>query len=395
MRVLTKISLRLRSLFRRNTADGELESELRFHLERQITANISAGMSPADARRAALREFGGVEQLKEECRDMRHTNYIHDLAQDLRYASRSLARSPGFTAIAVLTLALGIGANSAIFSLVNGILVRPLPYVQPGRLVCITDSYPQGALAAVRASMKTMEVSGYAEGQDLNLTGLGQPERIHGTSVSANFFSLLGVRAELGRVFTNGEDQPGKDNLVILSHALWQTKFGGDPNVIGRSVTLEGVETQIVGVMPANFQFGSPKTQFWSPLDMNPRDVGAYWGGGFMPLIGRLRPRVTIEQARAELLATLPRVRGMFPWRMPDALWTDSTVIPLQQGIVGDVSETLFILLGAIGLVLLIACANVANLLLARAAGWRRVPATSLLHWRRRSAAPGQLHRAR
>ncbi|MHB8487351.1 MAG: ADOP family duplicated permease [Candidatus Acidiferrales bacterium] len=372
MRWFAKLSLRARSLFHRRAADEELDAELRSHLERQIAANVSAGMSPAEARRTAMREFGGVEQLKEECRDARQTNYIHDFAQDLRYAGRSLRRTPGFAAIAILTLALGIGANSAIFSLVNSILLRPLPYHQPERLVSITDSYPPGALAAVRASMKTMEVAGYAEGQDLNLTGLGKPERIHGTSVSANFFSLLGVRPELGRVFADGEDQPGKDNLVILSHALWQKKFGGDTNIIGKSIALEGVERQIIGVMPANFQFGSPKTQFWAPIDLDPRSVGAYWGASFMPLIGRLRPGVTLGQARAELGATLPRVRGMFPWRMPDALWADSTVIPLQQGIIGDVSETLFILLGAIGLVLLIACANVANLLLARAATRQR-----------------------
>lgn len=372
MRSLRKLSLRLRSLLRRNTTDAELSAELHFHLEHQIAVNISAGMPPTEARRAALREFGGVEELKEECRDMRKTNYLYDLLQDIRYASRSLTRSTGFSIIAILTLALGIGANSAIFSLVNSILLRPLPYQQPERLVRITDSYPEGALAAVCASMKTMEVAGYAEGQDLNLTGMGQPARIHGTSVSANFFSLLGVRAELGRIFADGEDQPGKDNLVILSHALWQTKFGGDPNIIGRSVTLEGVKRQIIGVMPADFQFGSRKTQFWTPLHMDPRNVGAYWGGGFMPLIGRLGPGATTEQGLAELKATLPRVRGMFPWRMPDALWTDSTVIPLQQGIVGDVSETLLILLGAIGLVLLIACANVANLLLARAATRQR-----------------------
>jgi putative ABC transport system permease protein len=372
MRLLTKMSLRLRSLFRRRAADGELDSELQFHLEREIAAHISAGMSPAKARRKALQELGGVEQLKEECRDMRKTNYIHELAQDLHYGLRTLRKSPAFTAVAVLTLALGIGANTAIFSLVNGILARPLPYAEPERLVSITDSYPEGALAAVRASMKTMDVAGYAEGQDLNLTGMGQPERIHGTSVSANFFWLLGVQAELGRVFTDDEDQAGKDNLVILSHALWKTKFGGEPRVVGRSVILEGVERQIIGVMPASFHFGSPKTQFWTPLDMDPRSVGAYWGGGFMPLIGRLRSGVTIEQGRAELAATLPRLRKMFPWQMPDALWTDSVVIPLQQGIVGNVSETLFILLGAIGLVLLIACANVANLLLSRAATRQR-----------------------
>lgn len=296
------------------------------------------------------------------------------LWQDLRYGIRALARTPGFTAVAVLTLALGIGANTAIFSLVNGVLLRPLPYEHPGRLVSVTggsgwdDVFPQGAVVAMQSNLRTMEVAGFSYDEELNLTGVGEPLRLNGTAVSANLFSLLGVRPELGRAFVAGEDQPGKDNVVMLGHALWQKKFGGDPNVIGRSTMLEGVRRQIVGVMPEGFQLESARAQFWIPLHLDPRNVGAYWGGGFMPVIGRLRAGVTLEQARAEIRAFVPRLRKMFPWQMPDALWADCGVVSLQQGIVGSVSEKLLILLGAIGLVLLIACVNVANLLLARAA---------------------------
>ena len=290
------------------------------------------------------------------------------MLQDLRYALRQLHKSPGFTFTAVLTLALGIGANTAIFSLVNGVLLEPLRVAQEDRLVGLTDGYPEGALVAIRADLRTMDVAGYRDGEEMNLTGLGEPMRLHGTAVSANFFSLLGVRPELGRVFLAGEDQPGKDNLVILSHALWQQRFGGDPNEMGRSMMLEGVSRQIVGVMPADFQLASSRPQVWVPLHLDARAAGAYWGSGFMPVIGRLRPGTTLALAHAELRAEIPLIRHMFPWRMPDSLWASATVIPLQESLVSDVRTKLLILLGAVSLVLLIACANVANLLLARAA---------------------------
>jgi predicted permease len=290
------------------------------------------------------------------------------LLQDLRYAFRQLRKSPGFATVAVITLALGIGANTAIFSLVNGVLLEPLGFPQQQRLVQLTDSYPQGALVAMRANLHGMSVAGYRDGQELNLTGMGQPLRLHGSEVSANFFSLLGVNAELGRVFVEGEDQPGKNNVAILSHSLWQQQFGGDRRAIGRSVMLEGVSREIIGVMAPNFQLGSSTPQFWVPLHLDARDVGSYWGGGFMPVVGRLRSGVTLDQALAELRSQIPQLRNMFPWRMPDSLWASARVVPLQEHLVSDVRTKLLVLLGAISLVLLIACANVANLLLARAA---------------------------
>lgn len=295
------------------------------------------------------------------------------LIEDLRFAMRSLKRSPGFAIVAVLTLALGIGANSAIFSLVNGILLKPLAFAAPERLVSVAESsvddvFPQGAVVAMQKNLRTMDVVGFSDIGGLNLTGVGEPVRLQGSAVSANLFSVLGVKPELGRSFRAGEDQPGQDNVVILSHELWEQKFGGDPNVIGKVIALEGTGRQIVGVMPAGFQLASAKVQFWIPLDLDSRNVGAYWGSGFMPVVGRLRRGVTMEQAQAEIRSSVPKLRGMFPWRMPDALWADAGVIPLEQGLVGDASAKLLILLSAVGLVLLIACANVANLLLARAA---------------------------
>jgi putative ABC transport system permease protein len=376
MRWFYKLPLRLRSLFRRSRVEEELSDELRFHLEKLAEEKVAKGMTAEEARYAALHELGGVEQIKEECRDMRRVNYIENFVQDVRYGLRMLAKNPGFTAVAVITLALGIGANTAIFSLVNGVLLQPLPFAQPDRLVGITDWYPQGALVAMRANLGLMEVAGYSDGQELNLTGLGSPIRLYGAAVSSNFFSLLGVPAELGRTFLSGEDQPGNDNVVILSHPLWQQKFDGDPKAIGRSVMLEGQGRQIVGVMPAGFQIRLPglqvraassQAQFWIPLHLDPRAAGAYWGGSFRPIVGRLRAGVTQEQAGAEFRAYIPKMRGMFPWKMPDALWASSDVIPLQESLVGGARTKLLLLLGATGLVLLIACANVANLLLARA----------------------------
>lgn len=365
--MISDILIRLRSLIRRKSVEAELDDELKFHFEREVEKLVQAGLSREAALRRARLEFGGMDQVKEECRDVRGVSFIEAAIQDFRYGSRMLRKNPGFTGVAVMTLALGIGANAAIFSLVNGILLEPLPFAQPERLVSITDSYPQGALVAMRASLHSMEVAGYSDGEELNLTGLGEPIRVHGAAVSENFFSLLGARPELGRTFSPGEDQPGADQLVVLSHALWKQRFGADPNAIGRTVSLEGESRQIVGVMPAGFQMTSSKAEFWIPLHLDPRAVGDYWGSGFMPVIARLRPGATLEQARAELRFHLPQMRAMFPWKVPDALWISSTVMPLQESLVGGARTKLLLLLGATGLVLLIACTNVANLLLARA----------------------------
>ena len=292
--------------------------------------------------------------------------------QDLRYGLRQLHKSLGFTAVAAFTLALGIGANTAIFSLVSGILLRPLPYPRPAELVSITGTYPKGAFAAMRDHVHTMDVAAYAEGHEFNLTHVGEPVRLTGTAVSAELFAVLGTRAELGQTFHSGEDAPGQDNYVVLSHDLWQERFGGDSSIIGRSIDLEGVPRQVVGVMPADFHFPSVKTQLWVPLHNEPGNAATYWAGDFMPVIGRLRPGATMAQAAAEVRLFQSRVFDLFPWTMPRAWNADVSVIELQKGMVGDVQTRLLLLLGAVGLILLIACANVANLTLSRAATRQR-----------------------
>src|SRR5438552_1709975 len=293
---------------------------------------------------------------------------MQTLWQDIRYSVRMLAKNPGFSAVAILTLALGIGANTSIFSLVDGILLEPLPYPLPKELVSVTGSYPRGAFVAMREQVHAMDVATYAEGHEFNLTGLGEPVRLAGTYVSAELFSVLGARPERGRTFYPGEDAAGQDNYVILSHALWQQRFAGDSAIVGRSIELEGVSRQVVGVMPESFRFPSPKTQLWIPLHNDPRVVFDYWAGDFMPVVGRLRPGAKISEAGAEMRLFQSQVFALFPWPMPAAWNADLSVVALQSGMVADVRVRLVLLLAAVGLVLLIACANVANLTLSRAA---------------------------
>jgi predicted permease len=279
-----------------------------------------------------------------------------------------LAKAPGFTAVAVLTLGLGIGANTAIFSLVDGIVLRPLPFSKPQDLVSVTGTYPKGAFAAMREQIQSFDSAAYFEGHEFNLTGDGAPQRLTGTVVSASFFSVLGVRPALGQAFHPGDDKAGQDNFVILSHALWQQKFASDPTIVGRPIKLEGVSRVVVGVMPGDFRFPSPKTQVWIPLHNDPRDAIAYWAGDFMPVIGRLRPRATTDGARAEIRVFQSRVVKLFPWPMPNDWNADVSVVGLRSGMVSDVRGRLALLLGAVGLILLLACVNVANLVLSRAA---------------------------
>jgi putative ABC transport system permease protein len=290
------------------------------------------------------------------------------LFQDVRFGLRQLRKSIGFTAVAAFTLALGIGANTAIFSLVSGILLRPLPYPRPAELVGVTATYPKGAFAAMREQIHTMEVAAYAEGHEFNLTHVGEPIRLTGTAVSAELLSVLGARTELGRTFSSGEDAPGADGYVILSHDLWEQRFGHDPSIIGRSIELEGVSRQVVGIMPADFHFPSPKTQLWIPLHNEPSNPATYWAGDFMPVIGRLRPGATMAQAGAEIRLFQSHVFALFPWTMPTSWNADVSVVELRNGMVADVRTRLLLLLGAVALVLMIACANVANLTLSRAA---------------------------
>lgn len=358
----------MRATLNRPRMESEMDSELRFHIEAYAEDLVRTGVPRQEAMRRARLEFGGIDRAKEECREARGANIMETLLQDLRYGARMLRKNPGFTAVTVLTLALGIGANTAIFSLVNGILLRPLPFATPQNLVSITGTYPKGAFVAMREEMQSFDAAAYFEGHEFNLTGRGEPLRLSGVLVSAEFFSLLGVCPELGHPFYPGDDKAGHDNYVVLSHALWQQRFASDPSIIGRSIELEGVSRQVVGVMPAEFRFPSPKTQVWIPLHSDPRDTIDHWASDFMTVIGRLRRGSTINQARTEIRMFQSRVFKLFPWPMPAAWNADISVVELHHGMVADVRRRLFLLLGAVGLILLIACVNVANLALSRSA---------------------------
>ncbi len=354
-------------LLRKSRAEKQLDSELRFHVEQQIADCIALGMSPDEARRRVRHEFGGLDQVKEDCHEAQRGHVLETLVQDIRYGLRMLRKDRGFTAIAVLTLGLGIGANTAIFSLVNGVLLRPLPFRDPSRLVGIDNaSYPKGGFASMRDQVRTMDLAAYFEGQQFNLTGMGEPVRLNGTLVSANFFSVLGAQAQFGGTFSTGQDRTGSDGYVILSHALWEQRFGSDSSAIGRAINIGGVSRQILGVMPAGFHFPSAATDIWIPLGIDPRNATDYWAQDFMPVIGRLKPGATIAEADAEVRLFQPHIRTMFPWPMPKNWNAGLFVAPLQAVLVGDVRPRLLILLGVVALVLLIACANVANLTLSR-----------------------------
>ncbi|HKV62666.1 MAG TPA: ABC transporter permease [Candidatus Acidoferrum sp.] len=358
----------LNALSGRGKREQELEEEVRSHLEMAAREVTDRGAEPGEAEREARREFGNSGLVKEVTRDQWGWRWVEEFIEDARYGLRRMRKSPGFTAIAVLTLALGIGANTAIFSLVNGILLSSLPYPNPERLVSVTGTYPKGAFVAMRQQMQTLDVGAYVEGYDLNLTGFGEPVRLTGTPVSAELFSILGARSEIGRTFYPGEDIPGQDNFVILSHALWQQRFEGDASILGKLIELGGMSRQVIGVMPADFRFPSTKTQVWIPLHNDPRNTVNFWAGDFMPEIGRLRPGSTIQQAQTEIRMFQSHVGALFPWPMPASWNANTTVVPLRNGIVANVRARLLILLGAVGLVLLIACSNVANLTLSRAA---------------------------
>src|SRR5882762_5336570 len=239
-----------KQLFSRRHLYDDLSREIQEHLEEKIEELIDSGIPRKEAAATARREFGNVTLMEEDSRAVWKWPSLESFLMDVRFGARTLRKSLAFTAVAVLTLALGIGANTAIFSLVNGILLVSLPYPKAEELVAVTGAYPQGAFVAMREQMRAMDVGAYAEGHEFNLTGTGEPVRLTGTLVSAELFSILGARPVLGRTFYPGEDVPGQDNFVILSRALWEQRFGGDTNILGRSIELGGVSRHVIGVMP-------------------------------------------------------------------------------------------------------------------------------------------------
>jgi putative ABC transport system permease protein len=375
MRLLYKLPLRLRSLFKRGRVEQELSDELRFHLEKLTEENVAKGMTPEDARYAALCELGGAEQIKEECRDMRRVNWIENFIQDLRYGVRMLARDRRFTAVVVLTLALGTGANTAIFSVVNTVLLRPLPYKDADRLVMVwgynrargftTDQVSPLDFADWRAQNHHFESTAASADVVYTLTGVGEPALLIAYSFSADYFHVLGVPPLLGRTFLPEEEQPGRNNVAVLSYSLWQTRFGGRQDLVGKSISLDGAPYTVVGIMPPSFQY-PPFTQLWTPLTVV-KEAANDRAYRYLRVIARLKPGVTIQQAQAEMNTIARRLALEYPKTNKEEDATN--IIGLRQMLSGDIRPALLVLTCAVGFLLLIACANVANLLLARAVG--------------------------
>ena len=378
MPVLPRLSSLWRNLFHKARKEQELAEEIDAYLEMLVEQKINEGLDPVEARRAALIELGGKEQVKEKVRDARVGHQLETLWQDVRYALRMLLKQPVIMVIAIFTLALGIGANTAIFSVVNAVLLNAAPYYEPQRLVLISEVYNSDVNDRVgAASYLNLQAQSQAfehlvafDGGRLDLTGRGEPERLESFSITASLFPALGVSPQLGRAFTPEEDRPEAARVALLGHEFWQRRFGGDPAVIGQALTLGGQSRTVIGIMPTEFRnLGGGKgwsraVDVWLPLALNAQrelaeDVSE------IGVLGRLKPGFTPEQARSEFNLILRRREQANPNRLQGI---EARVMLLSEAKVGRLRLGLLALFGAVGLVLLIACANVANLLLGRAA---------------------------
>ncbi len=366
------------SFWRRKRREAELDEELRSHLEMAARERVEQGTDEEAARQAARREFGNAGLVQEVTRDVWGWGSLDRLMQDLRFGVRKIVKSPGFTAVAILTLALAIGANTALFSVVNGVLLNPLPYPEPEQLVTLHESKPNFEAGSIswpnfrdwRTDNRTFSMMGISRGSSFNLTGTDNPEQVRAQFVSSDFLPMLGVKPVIGRMFAEGEDEIGASPIVIISAGFWNRKLGSAQGVLGKGLILDGRSYTIVGVVPANFnlQVGvfracdlyMPIGQ-WTNSALHLRMAGLGIHG-----IGRLKPGVTIQQARSDMA----RVTGYLAEAYPDAdKGIGATLIPLKEQMVGDVRWLLLVLLAAVGFVLLIACVNVANLMMARSMG--------------------------
>ena len=366
-----------RNLFARHAVERDLDQELRSYVELLTEEKITSGMPPDEALRAARLEAGSIEHIKDEVRDVRKGSLLDSSMQDFKYGLRLLRRSPGFTTLAVLTIGLGIGANSAIFSVINGVVRKPLAYPEADRLMFITSQFP--TLNFNKFWMSPPEYFDYKEHTKafaqmgaystgaMNLSEGDRPERVNAAFVTASMFDVLGVRPMRGSAFTPEQDRPGADPVVLLSHEIWTRAFAADPAIVGKTAMIQGRQRTIVGVMPPAFDIHDSKAQLWIPLGLNPENRQNRGSHGLY-VVGRLADNTTPGQARSELEGFLKQWSEWWPQaHVPNDTTHRVQMEPLRDEVVGNVKRALWVLQGAVALVLLIACANVANLLLARA----------------------------
>jgi len=368
--------LRVRGVFVRRKA-VEFDAELESHIAMDVEARMRAGASRDEARREALMRLGGAEQARQAYRERATLPPLESFLQDVRFAMRQMRRAPAFTVTAVLTLALGIGANAVIYTLVDSILLRPLPYAQQDRLVRIAGTnsplFPKGWIRELGAHATALKsVAGYGADAESNISDADVPERVFGASVTVNALDELGVKPALGNFFSAQDAVAGEDHDVVLSYGYWRQHFGGDSAAIGRQIRIDGVSRRVVGVMPAGVHFPYADTQFVVPVSFRGGDVFDPWFAFDLRGFGRLADGATPAQAQAELRRLHAVLLPVFPFRMPDIWASDMSVVPLLESQTGAMRPRLLLLFGAVGLILLIACANVANLMLARASARER-----------------------
>jgi predicted permease len=364
-------------LLRRRQLEEQLERELHFHVEQHTADLVARGHDPAEARRQARLALGGEEQVKEECRDARGARWLEDLGQDLRYSLRTLRQKPGFSAVALATLALGIGATTVMFTVINGVVLKPLSYPEPDRLVTVHGrteklgeqwgfSYPE-FLDCQRESRSLGPIAAWTY-SGATLSEPAPAEYVDGRQISSELFPVLGISLPKGRVFLPEEDRPGARPVIIISYGLWQRRFGANPATIGSPIVFDGKSYTVVGIAPAGFHLDGEADVF-TPLGQSTRPQMQNRGARFIHLVARLRPGMTLAETQAELSLIARRHAEQYPELNAGR---DLVVHPLRQELVGDVQSTLWLLLGAVSLVLLIACVNVASLLLARAVSRER-----------------------